>query len=73
MNLQRQMDSFYDSVADLKANLASITSDKERYFQEKLDLHQKLQNTILERETVSKNIKFIHINVFLILCISKLS
>ena len=52
--LERQLQTFQSTVSDLKATLATASADKERYFQEKLDLHQKLQNMTLEREVAQK-------------------
>ena len=44
------METLQETLSDVKATLTKTLSDKERYFQEKLDLHQKLQSAILERE-----------------------
>ena len=52
--MQRQLDTFQESVADLKATLATTSADKERFFQEKLDLHQKMQNLSLDKDTAVK-------------------
>ena len=41
-------------MADLKSTLAATSADKERFFQEKLDLHQKLQTSALDKEVVHK-------------------
>ena len=50
----RQLESFQDAMADMKATLASTSADKERFFQEKLDLHQQLQNAKYEKESFQK-------------------
>lgn len=42
------------ALADLQASLASATSDKERYFQEKMDLHQRIQQLSHERDSLLK-------------------
>lgn len=52
--LQRQCETLQENVSDLKSTLASTSSDKERFFQEKLDLHQKLQNITLDKEIAVK-------------------
>ena len=50
----RQLESFQDAMADMKATLASTSADKERFFQEKLDLHQQVQNVFFEKESLQK-------------------
>jgi hypothetical protein len=48
------VEGFQESLADLKSRLASAMSEKDRYFQEKLDLNQKVQQLLLEKETLLK-------------------
>ena len=48
------MDTLQETLSDLKTSFAKTSSDKERYFQEKLDLHHKLQSASLEREVAVK-------------------
>lgn len=43
-----------ESLADVKSKLVSVNSDKERYFQEKLDLHQRVQQLSHDKEHLYK-------------------
>ncbi|KAK7463956.1 hypothetical protein BaRGS_00038038, partial [Batillaria attramentaria] len=51
----RQVEGYQDTLADLKSRLAAATADKDRLFQERLDLNQKVQQLILEKEQLLKS------------------
>ena len=57
--LNRQADAMQDVIADLQATLASTAADKERFFQEKLDLNQKAQNLTHDKECLKKEKGFL--------------
>lgn len=48
------MESYQDTLADLKSRLAAAIADKDRLFQDRLDLNQKLQHLTLEKEQLLK-------------------
>ena len=50
----RQMEGYQDTLADLKSRLAAAVADKDRLFQERLDLNHKVQQLILEKEQLLK-------------------
>ena len=43
-----------DIISDLKSSMASLSADRERFFQEKLDLTQKIQTLIHDLEQTRK-------------------
>ncbi|KAI8478224.1 hypothetical protein Bbelb_440450 [Branchiostoma belcheri] len=43
-----------DVLADAKSKLASVTAEKDRLFQEKIDLHQKVQKMTVDKEQLMK-------------------
>ncbi|KAL8616689.1 hypothetical protein ACOMHN_031671 [Nucella lapillus] len=50
----KQAEGYQDTLTDLKSRLAGALADKDRLFQERLDLHNKLQKMILEKEQLLK-------------------
>jgi len=50
----RQITELQELNADLRATLAKTTEDKKWYFQEKLELHQKLHSATLAQEALLK-------------------
>ena len=50
----RQVEGYQDTLTDLKSRLACAVSDKDRLFQERFDLNQKVQELILEKEQLLK-------------------
>ncbi|XP_048259313.1 GRIP and coiled-coil domain-containing protein 2-like isoform X3 [Haliotis rufescens] len=53
-NASKQIENYQDRVADLKARLATVAADKDRLFQEKLDLNHKVQQLVLDKEQLIK-------------------
>ncbi|XP_046562645.1 LOW QUALITY PROTEIN: myosin-11-like [Haliotis rubra] len=53
-NASKQIENYQDTVADLKARLATVSADKDRLFQEKLDLNHKVQQLVLDKEQLIK-------------------
>ena len=55
--LNRQLDVLQDTITDLKSTLAVTVADKERFFQEKLELANQLQKNSFEKENWEKVMK----------------
>ncbi|XP_076443559.1 uncharacterized protein LOC143282022 isoform X3 [Babylonia areolata] len=50
----KQVEGYQDTLADLKSRLSAAVADKDRLFQERLDLNNKVQKMILEKEQLLK-------------------
>ena len=52
--LGKDVGKLRSSLVDVKSNLASTSAEKERFFQEKLELHQRINSLSCDRDSLLK-------------------
>ena len=52
--LGKDVGKLRSSLVDVKSNLASTSAEKERFFQEKLELHQRTNSLSCDRDSLLK-------------------
>lgn len=50
----RQVEGYQDTISDIKSRLAATSADRDRLFQEKLEMNGKLQQMVLDKEQLMK-------------------
>ncbi|GFR88874.1 laminin subunit alpha-3 [Elysia marginata] len=50
----RQVEGYQDTINDIKSRLAATSADRDRLFQEKLEMNGKLQQMVLDKEQLMK-------------------
>ncbi|GFO24555.1 laminin subunit alpha-3, partial [Plakobranchus ocellatus] len=50
----RQVEGYQDTISDIKARLAATSADRDRLFQEKLEMNGKIQQMVLDKEQLMK-------------------